>query len=47
MCRINISHTIRHRITTESLFRRLGIMDLDSYYHTESSVVLATSRACP
>ena len=33
MCRISIAHTIRHRITTESLFRRLGIMDLDSYYH--------------
>ena len=33
MCRISIAHTIRHRITSESLFRRLGIMDLDSYYH--------------
>ena len=33
MCRISIAHTIRHHITTEGLFRRLGIMDLDSYYH--------------
>ena len=33
MCRISIAHTIRHSITSESLFRRLGIMDLDSYYH--------------
>jgi hypothetical protein len=33
MCRISIAHTIRHSITSESLFRRLGILDLDSYYH--------------
>jgi hypothetical protein len=33
MCRITMAHTIRHRITSESLFRRLGIQDLDRYYH--------------
>ena len=33
MCRISIAHTIRHHITTERLFCRLDIMDLDSYYH--------------
>ena len=33
ICRISIAQTIRHRITTESIFRRLGITDLDSYYH--------------
>jgi hypothetical protein len=27
------SPTIHHSITSESLFRRLGIFDLDSYYH--------------
>jgi hypothetical protein len=30
---ISIAQSIRHSITTESLFRRLSILDLDSYYH--------------
>ena len=33
MCRINIAHTLRHHITTESLLKRLGIESLDTYYH--------------
>ena len=32
MCRISIAHTIRRSITSGSLLRRLGIMDLGSYY---------------
>ena len=32
MCRINIAHTIRHHISSSSLFARLGIEPLDSYY---------------
>ena len=26
-------HTFRHHITTSSLFRRLNLLDIDSYYH--------------
>ena len=26
-------HTFRHHITSASLFRRLGILDIDSYFH--------------
>ena len=33
MYRISIAHTIRHSTTSESLFRSLGIMNLDSHYH--------------
>ena len=33
MCRINIAHTIRHHISTSSLFARLGIEPLETYYH--------------
>ena len=32
MCRITIAHTIRHRITTSSLFAKLEIDPLDIYY---------------
>ena len=32
MCRANLRHTFRHHITSASLFRRLGILDIDSYY---------------
>ena len=30
MCRVNLHHTFRHHITSVSLFRRLGILDIDS-----------------
>ena len=33
MCRINISHTIRHHISSKSLFVRLGIEPIETYYH--------------
>jgi hypothetical protein len=33
MRRISIAHTICHSIASEHLFRRLGMIDLDSYYH--------------
>jgi len=33
MCRVNLHHTFRHHITTSSLFRRLNLLDIDSYYH--------------
>ena len=33
MCRINIAHTIRHHISSESLFGRLDIESIDTYYH--------------
>jgi len=33
MCRVNISHTIRHQISTSSLLSRLGLEPLESYYH--------------
>jgi len=30
---VNLHHTFRHHITTSSLFRRLNLLDIDSYYH--------------
>ena len=33
MCRISIAYTIRHHISSESLFGRLDIESLDTYYH--------------
>ena len=33
MCHVNLLHTFRHHITSASLFRRLGILDIDSYFH--------------
>ena len=33
MCRVNLHHTFRHHITTSSLFRRLGLLDVDSYFY--------------
>ena len=33
MCRVTIAHTIRCKIRTESLLKRLGIMSIDEYYH--------------
>jgi len=33
MFRVNLLHTFRHHITSASLFRRLGILDIDSYFH--------------
>ena len=33
MCRVNLHHTFRHHITSASLFCRLGILDIDSYFH--------------
>jgi len=33
MCRVNLHHAFRHHITTSSLFRRLNLLDIDSYYH--------------
>ena len=33
MCRITIAHTIRNRITTKSLFAKLVIDPLDTYYN--------------
>jgi len=33
MCRVNLHQTFRHHITSTSLFRRLGILDIDSYFH--------------
>ena len=33
MCRISIAHTIRHRISSTSLFNRLGIESIETYYH--------------
>ena len=29
----NFHHTFRHHITSASLFRRLGILDIDNYFH--------------
>ena len=34
MCRVNLNHTYRHHITSASLFRRLGILDIDSYFQS-------------
>ena len=33
MCRVNLHHTFRHHITTSSLFHRLNLFDIGSYYH--------------
>ena len=33
MCRITMAHTIRHRISSENLLKRLHIEPLDTYYH--------------
>ena len=33
MCRITIAHTIRHRISSADLFKKLGLNPLDTYYH--------------
>ena len=33
MCRVNLHDTLRHHITSASLFRRLGILDIGSYFH--------------
>ena len=43
MCGVNLHHAFRHHITSASLFRRLGILDIDSYFF----VGLATSHVCP
>ena len=32
-CRVNFHHTFRHHVTSTSLFRRLGILDIDSYVY--------------
>jgi len=33
MCRITMAHTVRHRISSDSLFKRLDIESLDTYYY--------------
>ena len=33
MCRVTIAHTIRCRIKTTCLLKRLGILSIDEYYH--------------
>ena len=33
MCRITMAHTMKHRITSNSLFERLGVGSFDTYYH--------------
>jgi hypothetical protein len=33
MCRITIAHTIRHRLSSASLFKRLSIKPFDKYYN--------------
>ena len=33
MYRVNLHHTFRYHITTSSLFRRLGFLDIDSYFY--------------
>ena len=33
MCRVNLHHTFRNHITTSSLFRRLGLLDIHSYFY--------------
>ena len=33
MCRITMVHTMKHRITSKSLFERLGVGSFDSYYN--------------
>ena len=34
MCRITMAHTMKHRITSKSLFERLGVGSFDSYYNS-------------
>jgi hypothetical protein len=33
MCRIRIAQTIKKRITSKSMFERLGVESFDSYYN--------------
>ena len=33
MCRVNLHHSFRHHITSASFFRRLGILNIDNYFH--------------
>jgi hypothetical protein len=33
MCRITTAHTMKHRITSKSLFERLGVGSFDRYYN--------------
>ena len=33
MCRITMAHMMKHRITSKSLFERLGVGSFDSYYN--------------
>jgi len=33
MCRVNLHHDFRHHTTSASLFRRLGILNIDNYFH--------------
>ena len=34
MCRVNLHHTFHHHITSNSLFRRLGLLDIDSFFYS-------------
>jgi len=47
ICGVNLHHTFRHYITTSSLFRRLGLLDIDSYFYNRFFVGLATLLVCP
>ena len=33
MCRVSLRHAFHHHISPATLFQRLNVMDLDSYYH--------------
>jgi hypothetical protein len=33
MCRVSLYHAFHHHISSATLFQRLNVMDLDSYYH--------------
>ena len=33
MCRVSLLHAFHHHISSATLFQRLNVMDLDSYYH--------------
>ena len=33
MWRVNLNYTFRHHITSNSLIRRLGLLDIDSYFY--------------
>ena len=33
MRRVNLHHIFHHQIPSAGLFRRLGILDIDSYFH--------------